>query len=628
MSDKPLLTEIERQKKYLAQLPKGFSFPLFNSKKALESQRQSGYRSTAAAAREIVDNAIEAQATKVHMIFDRPGERSKHERKERVSAIAFVDNGSGMLPEMARYALSWGGGTHFEEHEFIGKFGFGLPNASINQARRVEVYTRTDTSGPWMRTALDIDEYTGEGASQDIAPAVQAELPEFVQRYLKKVAWDLGHGTVVVWARPDRLTYRKAPSLREHLLDDFGVTYRYLLKDFELKVEDKLVEAVDPLFLDPKARFYRRPDEGGAQLILDEPLAVKFVQDQESGEHHLMKVTSAEDLKDPNLVTTGRIHLRVARFPLGLVVGNNRGIAPLDDLAKKRFEIRKTRRGMSFVRAGREVETVDVFPRRASDVASGLGDWPLLQSYAYHWGIEVSFSPSLDSVFGITNDKQTVRPVEDFWRLLAQEEIDALLTRENTWQSDQRRKNQKELTAAKMNAGGDEPTPAEAAASLADVAQGDVPLVPEYKKEEARENLERKVKETAEEWHRPLDEVRDALIEQQKVKPYAIDYFDDERGPFYVPEWLGKQVVVRINRKHPFFTTLYGSIAELEGGGKAKEAVDVLLIALARSELKSKNPVTAELYREQRENRWSPFLATALRSLERQFPEGEEEEAA
>ena len=55
-----LLTEVERQTKYLAKLPEDFSFPLFNAAQALESQRRSGYRNTAAAAREIVDNAIEA----------------------------------------------------------------------------------------------------------------------------------------------------------------------------------------------------------------------------------------------------------------------------------------------------------------------------------------------------------------------------------------------------------------------------------------------------------------------------------------------------------------------------------------------------------------------------------------
>ena len=57
--------EIERQRKALADLPTNFTFPLFNSKHALESQRRSNYRSTAAAAREIADNAKEAGATRM-----------------------------------------------------------------------------------------------------------------------------------------------------------------------------------------------------------------------------------------------------------------------------------------------------------------------------------------------------------------------------------------------------------------------------------------------------------------------------------------------------------------------------------------------------------------------------------
>ena len=131
MSTNKLLTEIERQNKCLDQLPESFTFPLFNSKKALESQRQSGYRNTAAAAREIVDNAMEAQADRIDVIFDtpEPSARKTRQRKNAVTAVAFIDDGAGMGERMVRYVLSWGGGTHFDDHDFIGKFGFGLPNA-------------------------------------------------------------------------------------------------------------------------------------------------------------------------------------------------------------------------------------------------------------------------------------------------------------------------------------------------------------------------------------------------------------------------------------------------------------------------------------------------------------------
>src|SRR5205807_904123 len=115
-----------------------------NVRHAVESQRRSGYKDTASAAREIVDNAIEAGAERIDLVFDsEPG-------KKTVTAIAFIDNGSGMIPEMIRYALTWGGGTHFDDHEFIGRFGFGLPNSSINQTRCVEVYSQPTAAASLM----------------------------------------------------------------------------------------------------------------------------------------------------------------------------------------------------------------------------------------------------------------------------------------------------------------------------------------------------------------------------------------------------------------------------------------------------------------------------------------------
>src|SRR6266404_4064461 len=191
-----LLTEIERQKKYLARLPSNFDFPLFNSRQALESQRRNGYRNTAAAAREIVDNAIEAGARRIHVILDQ-GSDEKYGRSESVTAVAFIDDGPGMLPEMARYALSWGGGTHFDDPSFIGKFGFGLSNSSINQTRRVEVYTKTASSEKIMKAVLDINNVAPHGM-QSVPEPVEDRLPSFVEQHLKAESFDFDHGTVVV----------------------------------------------------------------------------------------------------------------------------------------------------------------------------------------------------------------------------------------------------------------------------------------------------------------------------------------------------------------------------------------------------------------------------------------------
>jgi hypothetical protein len=613
-----LLSEVERQRKYLDRLPNNFEFPLFNSKQALESQRRNGYRNTAAAAREIVDNALEAGATKIHIIFD----RNKSEGgRELVSSVAFIDNGSGMLPKMAQYALSWGGGTHFDDPNFIGKFGFGLPNASINQTRRVEIYTRTAKTEKVMMATLDAEHVSAHGI-QTIETAVEAELPEFVLKYIKQSTFDFDHGTVVIWKNPDRLTYRTSANLKDHLVDDFGVTYRYLLQDVELKVAGIKVEMVDPLFLDSHGRYYLPESEGGAILREECCLPVKYVRDSRSSDFHMKKVEdiSEVDTKDNNLIATGTIHLRIVRFPVGFAV-SKRGKSETD--AHRRFEIRKTRRGMSFVRAGREIETVDAFPKLGRDISNGLGEWPLLQSYAYHWGVEVKFGPELDEVFGITNDKQTVRPIEDFWRLLHQEEIDNLLRAENNWQVKQRKD---PVPQARPS---NEATPVEQAAAATDTVAGKPPRIPVHRLPEVQTAFEAEVQRQVEVTGKSIEDVRAGLELEAKRRRYKVDYFDDSNGPFFEPAWgIGTQIVIRINRQHPFYQTFYADLLKLPGGSRAKEIADGLLIMLGKDELTVEDEVAKLFLQNRRQNVWSAFLANLIKILEQTLQPSEEKEEA
>ncbi|MCI0755738.1 ATP-binding protein [Teichococcus vastitatis] len=620
-----LLTEVERQQKYLDRLPENFNYPLFNSMTALESQRRSGYRHTGSAAREIVDNAIEAGARRIDVVFELPQRRrEKHQRKQSVTAVAFIDDGSGMLPQMARYALSWGGGTHFEEPNFIGKFGFGLPNASINQTKRVEVYTKTRSAKAVSMVHLDIRDYKSNPHSvQGIKPAVEAKLPDFVQRYLIAQGRTFDHGTIVVWCEPDRLSYRSAGALITHLMDEFGVAYRYLLREMAIYVDAKKVQATDPLFLNPEARYYRTPGDGGAILSMDPTLTVRYFRDPETNETRLERVEDSSELRehDESTLAVGTIAIRVVRFPIGFLEHGGR---KAESEANKRFEIRKSRRGMSFVRANREIDTVDVFPRSMSDIASGMGRWPLLQGYAYHWGVEVRFPPELDEVFGITNDKQTVRPIEDFWRLLAREGIDAALSRENRWQADQRRK--LEIPRAEPS---DEPTPAERALARADVLIGRRPQVPDRDKAQLRQALEDAAVRRAGVTGRSVEEAKRAIEDETKRRPYRINFTDEQNGAFYEPVWEpAGQVVAHVNRLHPFYTALYGELLKLPGGRRAKEAVDVLLLALAKAEVTTDQDETKEFYEVQRRHVWSPFLANALKVLAQTAQPVEEEQAS
>src|SRR6266478_2619875 len=96
-----------------------------------------------------------------------------------------------------------------------------------------------------------------------------------------------------------------------------------------------------------------------------------------------------------------------------------------------------------------------------------------------------------------------------------------------------------------------------------------------------------------------VEDVRTALDEEAKRRPVRIDFFDEVNGPFYKPEWVGLQLVVWINRKHPFYAMCYGELLNLTGGYKAKQALDVLLLTLAKAELQIDEETAAQQFRYQ-----------------------------
>jgi hypothetical protein len=72
---------------------------------------------------------------------------------------------------------------------------------------------------------------------------------------------------------------------------------------------------------------------------------------------------------------------------------------------------------------------------------------------------------------------------------------------------------------------------------------------------------------------------------------------------------------VLIYRQHTFFHALHAPLLGLEGGGHAKQALDVLLIALARAELGIEDETCAAKFEPPRERTWDKFLFDAYKML-------------
>src|SRR5262249_6408312 len=230
--------------------------------------RDIGYKSTGTALDELIDNAKQAGATDVHVIFGFEGGSSD----KKPSEIAIIDNGHGMEPDMIRAAVTWGGTHRENDRSGFGRYGYGLPSSCISTGRRYTVYSR-QKKADWHAVTVDTDaisdgEYTTPQGEIIVPKAVKAVLPRFVQEHIGKVCkkGDLKSGTVIVIEKLDKLSWKTAGALQENLLRHFGVVYHKMRADLQVSVNDKRVEPIDPLFVTPGFRWYNL-DEDRAQAL-------------------------------------------------------------------------------------------------------------------------------------------------------------------------------------------------------------------------------------------------------------------------------------------------------------------------------------------------------------------------
>ena len=197
--------------------------------------RDTGYKSTALAIAELIDNSLQASATEVHVRVAADDQRTADPIE-----ITVVDNGTGMDTETLAKALTFGGTTRFDDRSSLGRYGMGLPNGALSRARRVEVYSWTGKR-VWM-SRLDVDDIV-RSRRRTLPPIDQVKNPPFSPASKT--------GTVVRLLRCDRLEYRRVSTIERHLIKDLGRIYRdFLRAGLDLRLNDTRVEARDPLMLD------------------------------------------------------------------------------------------------------------------------------------------------------------------------------------------------------------------------------------------------------------------------------------------------------------------------------------------------------------------------------------------
>ena len=321
--------------------------------KFIQATRDSGYRGTSSAVAELIDNSLQAGATRISVFlgFD---ERID----ERSIVLTVIDDGSGMDFWTLRTALRFGGSTRFNDREGLGRYGMGLPNSSLSQAKRVTVHTWSSKRGQVLTSYLDLDEIVA-GELTEVPKPNRVKRPAFINGY--------DSGTAVTWSRCDRLDNKRISTISRKLLGALGRQFRHFLwGGVSITVNGDTVQPIDPLFLHPESVYH------GATQFAEE-----------------MVYEVAANPDNPGI--TGIVKVRFSELP----------VAEWSRLSNKDKRARGIAKGagVSVVRAGREVDCGWFF----------LGE-KRRENYDDWWRCEIRFDPILDEAFGITHTKQQIRP--------------------------------------------------------------------------------------------------------------------------------------------------------------------------------------------------------------------------
>jgi len=220
-----------------------------NWPKYIDSIRNVGI-SWAAAIKDLLDNSIDAGATKMNIWTE--GARAKNGRTytpDGVTDIIIADNGCGMnLPTLWR-ALILGSDCQNYTQDSKGIFGVGLDHATISMARNTTVLSMPKP-GTIHKLVLDIDEIQKSGKfvliPEENCPITEEERamfgnPDYVDSD--------DHGTIVHMRDLDLLKTKDANYMAQQLLDDSHLprTFRMGLADgaYEIYVNGKAAKPYD-----------------------------------------------------------------------------------------------------------------------------------------------------------------------------------------------------------------------------------------------------------------------------------------------------------------------------------------------------------------------------------------------
>ena len=542
-----------------------------------DALRNTGYKNIESAVAEIIDNSEEANAKNSFVILGEHIDPSSG--RKVVHEIGFLDDGDGMDTAILGTCLGIGSSTRFARRG-MGRFGVGLPQASLYACPKVIVYSWQNGIGNCQKVFLDINKVKS-GEQTEIADPVDEQIPEKYQQYIHYQtptrAYDFSKsGTLVIWANCDRISPKTRGPLTERLEFALGQKFRHFIHNgtFMIKIiahenQDVAVDVApnDPLFLmednyvlcneEEPDKIYKGAKgenlEPVFELYGEENVPIKYIDKN-------------------NRVATSSVLVRFSKvkakfydetaFPTG-----SPGAYPFGKYASKM-------EGISIVRANREIDF------RQFDFYSTTNEpqhrW---------WGCEILFSPELDEAFGVANNKQYVE-----LKRIEAEDIDYEEEVQPVWcqlydvvyNTIKEMYRLNEETKRNTRSYDDTDTPATNIINTVESDSTDTDDIDAELEEEINPESDEAISAGKEEltnqgYENPTDEQASRFISNV----VNFDYADKgERAPAFDYKFVLSTTIITINTSHKFYTLL---LEKIYSNTEARTTFELLLASLVQS---------------------------------------------
>ncbi len=374
----------------------------------VESLRDNGYRDTAMALAELIDNSIQAEATKVEvLLFEK---LSATQRKEfLIYEVVVADNGHGMDGHTLETSLRFGGGTRHAAKKGLGKFGMGLPNSSASQCPRFEVYT-WKSKETILFNYFDFKEIK-KNQSEYLPDVISSEIPKPILDLIKPLS---NSGTIVRWMHCDRLNYRRSKKLVQNLEWQLGRIFRYFIHNNNLEINIRVIQSNGYNYSENKSLLKKVSPVDPLFLMTGTQLPPPYIetpasQPWENGEFLFPDPNGDKRHKELYSIIKDSIKVKIS-IAKPETKRSQGGIHTEKGLGK----IYREFQGLSIVRANREIKLGEF--GFITDISDPRNRW---------WKIEINFEPFFDSFFGLDNTKQNVhsfRRIDSFDAIDAEDE--------------------------------------------------------------------------------------------------------------------------------------------------------------------------------------------------------------